>query len=436
MHSPVNKGKFINSMPPLGVLYMASFLESKGIRADVIDYNVSNTDYSVANNYDLLCFSVNCGNITNTLKMAEHVKKHYNKKILVGGPQVTSDPDFFLNKEYIDGAMIGEGEITFYEYIKKGELVSGMYLKDKNGKAVFGGTRPLIKDLDTLPFPALEKIDIKKYNIPIKKKRFTSSILTSRGCPFSCIFCFHPFGRSFRARSAKNVVDEIEWQVKKFGVKEICIQDDNVTLDINRAKDIFKGIIEKNLPVTFQLYGGVRVDRVDEELLELMKKANVWLMNVSPESGDPESINLMKKGFSKEAVREIVKKSKDLGFFIYSNFMVGFPWETEEQIKRTSNFALELDVDMAQFTRVVAFPNTELYDMCNLNYKIEGDIGLFYNDPKFNISKLGDDKISELIKEAYKKFYFRPKIIVNILKKLRWVDIYRLFRYSINTKSL
>ncbi|MFH1791934.1 MAG: radical SAM protein [Candidatus Omnitrophota bacterium] len=436
IQSAANKANFVNAMPPLGILYIASYLESKGIKADVLDCTVGDAGVPDGRGYDLVGFSVNCGNITNTLAMARRLKKESGVKIVVGGPQVTADPDFFMTKEYIDGAVTGEGEHTLHEYLEKEAPVPGMYVRDKNGDVAAGGARPFIKDLDSLPFPALQKIDFTKYNVPIKKRKPTSTVMTSRGCPFQCIFCFHPLGYAFRPRSPQNVIEEVEWQVKELGVREVCVQDDNVSLDMGRAKEIFRGLADRKLDMTMQLYNGIRADRVDEELLRLMKAARLWLMNVSPESGDPESVKRIKKGFNLEASKAAIKLSKRMGFFTYSNFMVGFPWETREEIKRTIDFALELDTDMVQFARVVAFPNTELYSMCNLTYKLEEDIGLFYSDPRFNISRLSDGEINGLIKECYRKVYLNPLRMARILRHLSVSDIYALFKYSLSTGSI
>lgn len=433
MQSPVNKTNYLNTLPPLGILYISSFLESKGMITKVIDYNVSNNHYSVVYDYDLICFSVNCGNITNTLNMARAVKEKYNKEIIVGGPQVTSDPEFFINKEYIDGAVVGEGEHTLYEYIKNRKSVQGIYLKDRDKKIIFGGERPYIKDLDALPFPAFDKIDIKKYNLASRKRKPTSVITTSRGCPFNCIFCFHSIGYLYRKRSVKNIIEEIEWQVNNFGVREICFLDDNISLDIDRAKKIFNAIIDRDIDVVFQLFNGISADRVDEELLRSMKKAKVWYISIAPESGNSESIRLLRKGFDNEAVKRVVKMSKDMGFFTYSNFLIGLPWETEEDIRKTIDFAAELDTDLGQFARITAFPKTELYSMCNLNYKIDRDIGLFYGDSQLNISKLSDAKLDKLAKEAYRRCYLKPKKAMRLLKTLTWRGVYLLIKYSITT---
>tara|TARA_Y100000034_G_scaffold72070_1_gene86924 strand:+ start:534 stop:1856 length:1323 start_codon:yes stop_codon:yes gene_type:complete len=434
VESPVKKENYINTMPPLGVLYMSSYLTSKGIENDVVDCNVEELNKDI-NDYDLVALSVNCGNITNTIRTARKIKKEFNKTVIVGGAQATSNPKFFLKQDFIDGVVKGEGEITLHEYITKKDVVDGLYLK-KDGKIFYKKDREWNRDLDSLPFPALDKVDLKKYNVPIKKKKPASTLVTSRGCPYQCIFCFHPNGYIWRARSAENVVDEIEWQVNNFGVKEVCIQDDNISLDLDRAKKIFDLVKERDIDVLFQLYNGIRVDRLDEELMKKMKDNGLWLMNISPEVGYNEGLRKIKKNFTLDTVRKSMKMSKDFDFFTYSNYMLGFPWEGREEMEKTINFAVELDADMNQFARVLPFPNTELYDMVGLKGDIEGDSGLFFSDEKFNISKLKTEEINEYIKKAYRKCYFKPRKMWKILKNLRKEDIYALAKYSLLTESV
>ena len=434
VESPVKKENYVNTMPPLGVLYMSSYLTSKGIENDVVDCNVDKLDKDI-NEYDLIAMSVNCGNITNTIRTARRIKKEFDKEIIIGGAQATSNPKFFLKQQFIDGVVKGEGEITLYEYIKNRDVVDGLYLK-KDGKIFYRKDREWNKDLDKLPFPALDKINLKKYNVPIKKKKPASTIVTSRGCPYQCIFCFHPNGYTWRARSAENVVKEIEWQINEFGIKEICIQDDNISLDLNRAKKIFDLVKEKEIDILFQLYNGIRVDKIDEELLMKMKKSGMWLMNISPELGYDEGLRKIKKNFTLETVKRSMKMSKDFGFFTYSNYMIGFPWEGKEEIEKTINFAVELDADMNQFARVLAFPNTELYEMVGLEGDMEEDSGLFFSDEKYNISKLSTEELNDYIKKAYRKCYFKPRKMWKILRNLRIEDIYALARYSLLTGSV
>ncbi|MEK6916164.1 MAG: radical SAM protein [Nanoarchaeota archaeon] len=438
IESPKDKKKYINCMPPLGILYLTSYLESKNIPIEICDCNVSKLDIDKFKDYEYIGFSINCSNITKTLETAEKFKNlNKNIKIIVGGPQATGEPEFFIGKEFIDAVVLSEGEEVLYEILTKGinKEIKGIYFKTDN-KVIFTGERDYIHDLDKLPFPALDRIDLKKYNIPIKKKKIVSTIITSRGCPYTCIFCFHPHGHKWRARSAENIMEEIEWQIKKFGVQEICFLDDNVTLDPVRLEKLFDMLIEKKLGIIFQLYGGMRADKINKELLVKMKKAGGWLANISPETGDPETLIKIKKGFKLEDSKKVIKWSKELGLFTYSNFMVGFPWETKESIEKTINFAKELNTDMVQFSRVLPFPNTELYAMIGKKHSLNEDTGLFYEDAKNQGYNLSPKEINELIKKAYRKCYFRPRKIFRIMINLRPKDIFLLSKYAFVTKSV
>ena len=291
---PTNKQMYINVLPPLGMLWIASYLESKGIDVKFIDGNIEAFNERILLDYDVVAMSVGMANIKKTIETVKNVKKNSPDKIFVaGGAYASQDPNYLLINGF-DAVVVGEGEITFYEYmaLDDKEKVKGLYIL-KDGKPFFTGERERIKNIDELPFPNLKFVDIKKYNVPMSKKKPISSIMTSRGCPYECIYCFHD--RRFRARSPENVVDEIEWQVKKYGVKEICIVDDNFTMDIKRAEKICDLIIEKEINVILQCWSGLRVDRVTKPLLEKMKKAGVWLVAIAPESGSQETLDKVKK---------------------------------------------------------------------------------------------------------------------------------------------
>lgn len=440
--SPEKKELYINTLPPLGILGIASYLESKGIQTDVIDNNIQKVDYFDVEKYDTVGFSVHCANVSKTLKSIENIKKNFpDKKIIVGGPHILIDPENYIKNENIDAVIVGEGELAVYDYIKnKGNSKhTGLYLKNSDGEIKFNGMGKWITDLDSLPFPALDKVDIKKYDVPLKQKKPISNIMSSRGCPFSCIFCFHSLGKVWRARSAKNFVDEVEWQVNNFGVKEICIFDDNFTLDIKRVNDICDGIIERGINVKFQFTNGVRVDRVNKELLIKLKKAGVWLMGIAPESGNLESLEKMKKQFDLKRVEDVAKWCKEIGLFTHSYFMVGFPWESREHIEQTIDFARKLDTDVTQFSRVIPFPKTELYDMIgkeNINVDYTKDVGLFYGNVKHKVQGLSEEEIQRLIKKGYRQAFLRPKKMINLLIKLHWIDLFKLAKYSFISDSM
>lgn len=436
VESPVEKQNYINTLPPLGILYIVSFLESKGIEADVVDCNVDKLQYSMVGKYDVVGFSVHSANVNRSLATAEKIKRDFpDIKIIFGGPNILSDPEYFIKKDFIDVVVDGEGESTVYEYLTRDVRgVKGLYFKD-NGKIVFTGKRPWRVNLDELPFPSLNKVDISRYNVPLKKKKPISSIITSRGCPFGCIYCFHSLGTKWRYRSAENTVDEIEWQVNRLGVREICVEDDNMSLNIKRAEKIYDLIIQRNINVKIQLHNGVRADKLNVGLVRKMKKAGVWLFSVAPESGNPETLIKVNKGLKLEFINKAVKWAKQNGLYTYSFFMIGFPWETKEDIETTIKYAKELDTDFTQFSRVIPFKNTILYGMYDIkNYDFEKDQGLFYDVSK--CSKVDEREMNRLIKKAYRSCFLKPRVIYKLLTNISLKDVFLLLKYSFITGSV
>lgn len=439
--SPVEKGYYANALPPLGILSIATILKEKGFKVDVIDCFIESFDKHDIAEYDLIGFSIMISNIENTLKTIQEIKRNYPEKlIIVGGPHVNSYPSFFTEHELIDLVAVGEGEYTMLELMEKRSPsgVRGLYYKDKNNKTVFNGDRDRIRNLDELPFPDLSMVDFKKYDVTIKKKKYISSIMTSRGCPFSCSFCFHSIGRQWIARSPENVVDEIEYQVNKFGIKEICIFDDNFTLNIERAKKICRLIIDRKIKVILQFTNGIRVDRVDKELLQLLKDAGLWLVGVAPESGSAETLEKINKKFDLVKVEDVVRWCHEIGLNTHTYFMVGFPWETKEHIKKSIDLSLKLDTDLTQFSRVIPLPGTELFRQMGLdiNADFARDRGLFYGNVQHTVEKISESEIHSLIKKGYRAFYFNPFRIWRIFKMLSFVSLIRLVKYSLTTESI
>jgi radical SAM superfamily enzyme YgiQ (UPF0313 family) len=420
-------------------LGIASYLEEQGIGADVVDYNVEKPQVDFGA-YDLVGLSVHCGNVVRTLQRAQEIKEAVpDLPLVVGGPQATANPGLFASKPYFDAVVGGEGEKTTLEYLQASDKskIKGLWLA--TGKEpFFTGERPWIADLDALPFPALEKVDLAKYDVLLKLKRPISNIMTSRGCPYNCVFCFCSLGKRWRARSAENVVREIKWQAEKFGVRELCIFDDNFTFDIERAGRIAELIVEQGIEVKLQFTNGVRVDRLTREVLAKLKRAGLWLIGIAPESGNAPSLVRMKKGFTLEQVERVTRWSKELGLFTHSYFMVGFPWEKVADIESTIRYALKLDTDVTQFTRVIPFPGTELFQMLNLKPENEGEVdkGLYYGGLYYEASGISDREIRRLIKKAYRRFFLRPKRIWKLMRTLAPRDFLALIRYGIATGSV
>lgn len=443
VQAPRNPKLFINVLPPVGALSIVSYLRSRGVRASVRDCNVQELSDEEIGRAEIIGLSVNVSNVENSLETARRVKSRWpGKRVVAGGPFCISAPERLLEEGTVDAVAVGEGEETLLEMAggKEWPDIKGLWFKDGAGRAVFTGPRPWIEDLDGLPFPALDLVPLEKYYSPVKKTLPVSSLISSRGCPYNCIFCFKTMGNRWRARSPGNVVDEIEWQVRELGVREICIYDDNFTMDTERAAEISDEILRRGIDVSLQLTNGVRVDRLTRELVRKLKAAGVWIIGVAPESGSPETLERIGKRFSLEQVRRSVRWCKDEGIRTYSFFMVGFPWETRGHIEETIDFAVSLDTELTQFSRVVPFPGTRLHDIIPKASSPADpglrDQGLFYGGVSHELEGLAGGELEGLIKKAYRRVYLRPGKMVRLISMLSWGDLWRLFSYSVTTDSI
>lgn len=433
---PLKKEEFINILPHLGVLGLASFLEKKGFSVDVIDQNIGENLQDDFSEYFFVGFSVNCANKKISLKLAESIKNRFPAiKVIFGGPEATGNPLDYIHYRFIDFVIVGEGEKSLCGILKNLPLerIKGALYK-KNGQTIFN-KKTALTDIESLPFPAFNKVQLSQYYSPIKKCKNISSIITSRGCPYSCIFCFNHLGRKWRPRSPQSVVDEMQWQIKNFGVREFIVYDDNFSLDLQRAEEICDLILQKGLNIYLQFQNGLRCDHLTKELLIKMKRAGCWLVAVAPETGSEKTLKLIKKNQKLEKVNEVVQWCKEIGIATYSFFMLGFPWETKEDILATIRFAQKLDTDLVQFSRVTPFPNTELARYIrNKNNEI-GD-NLFSGSNRFSLQDVSEKEFDNLIKCAYRYFYLRPKKIWGLFRLLKIRDILNLGLFSIRSKNL
>jgi len=359
------------------------------------------------------------------------------QRIIIGGPQSSHRAEFWVRDHGVDAVIIGEAEQTMYEFLtaKNPFAVKGVVIKDNQGKIVFTGPRQLVMNLDTLPFAAIDKVPIRKYNSPIKQAFPISSIATSRGCPEKCTFCFH--NPVWRQRSAKNVVDEMEWQHKKLGVNEFWIADDSFTLNRQRAWDICEDILKRGLKIKMQCKNGIRVDKVDYELLKKMKEAGVWLVSVAPESGDPETLMRIKKNFTLERVNEVVGWCKDIGIKTFALYIIGLPWETPAHIYKTLEYAQQLDTDFVQFARYTPIEGTPLYN--EVKDQLIGeytDLGIHSGTVKYEPKHIPSEEMKQFYKIANRSYYLKPRRMWNILKTLSPRDIFYSVKYAVASGSM
>lgn len=273
-----------------------------------------------------------------------------------------------------------------------------------------------LEDLDRLPFPARDLLNNSLYISPDTRQRLTV-IQTARGCPSRCVYCLVPrvSGKRVRKRSPENILRELEECVSSHGITEFYFNADTFTIDRDWVIELCQAVTESGLSIRWGCNG--RVDTLDEQRLEWMKRAGCHIISLGIESGDQKMLDLMQKGTTLEECRRAVELCRQFDVDSYMFFILGLPWETAESVQRTIDFALELDGDFAEFILARCFPGTKLYDICkDLCILIEDDQIM---EPGFRRLHMSEDEVARLQRECFKRFHFRPKYIISRLCKSR-----------------
>ena len=419
---------------PIYLAYAVAVLEEQGVNVEFIDgvaeEHSTQAFVDAVKKIDPRIIFMECStpSINHDLFTAKKLKEELKDIfiVLIGPHPTYFHKEILTDNEFIDAIVRGEFEYTIRDLsltlLKEGELkeVKGVSYRDKNNIRV-NDDRPLIQNLDDLPFPARDKVKSDSYREAVFTGKRCTTIVSSRGCPYHCVFCLWPrtmYGRKFRARSAGNVVDEVEHVVEKYGVDEIYFDDDCFTLDKKRAMTICKEIQKRDIKINWMCQ--CRVDNVDEELLKEMKKAGCHYIKYGVESGSQRILDAMKKGITLEEARRAFAISRKFGIKTQAFFMLGLPWETDEHISKTIEFAKELNPDSAQFAVVIPHPGTELYDLCKekrwLKFSSWEDFDC--RKPLIETENLSIERIDKYRIQCYKEFYFRPSFIFKTALKM------------------
>jgi len=405
--SPVNtsavKAIDVPTIPllPLGVAYVAASLEESGLDVKVVDltfalegrYGAEKVKEAVLNlEPGVVGVSSFTSTITSTYKIANAIKREQKDlPIVIGGPHASALPHRTLEEcPAIDAAIIGEGEYVFRDFAKflldKGRQSEPADLQGvvfRRGNQLFGDPKPAyIEKLDRLPFPARHLFDLKKYaegSYYFDAKKFpVASIVTSRGCPYACLYCSRiSSGRRFRARSPDNVVRELE-QLKAHGFNEVQIVDDNFTEDRYRVLELCRLIKTKRLDMSFNLLGGIRVDKVDEELLSTMYDAGCYAIHFGVESGDDQVLKYNRKGITAKQIKKAVHLAKKIGYKVIFYVIVGLPGSSIESEEKTIKLENECGPDATRVSICTPYPGSPLWEM--VKDRLEGVAWERYNE--------------------------------------------------------
>jgi len=465
-----NNPKFLDEErghnPPLGILSIAAVLEQRSIHAvQVIDAQAEELSYdalgarlaqAAPDLVGITAMTFTLLDVVHTVQVARQAAPA--ARIVLGGPHVYLFPRESLALPGVDFALLGEAEHTFHDLCDRlgqperwSEVPGLVYHRPsrgfpdpregnsdipsrgrgspREGEIVQNPLPALIDDLDALPFPARHLVPVERYSSVLARRRPSTTMFTSRGCPYRCTFCDRPhLGKRFRARSAKSVVDEME-ACLALGIHEFLLYDDTFTVRRPRVLDICSDIRRRGLDVGWDIRA--RVDTVDEEMLRALRAAGCERIHYGVEAGSDRFMEVLRKGITVEDARKAFRATKKAGIATLAYFMIGIPGETEADVRQTMRLARELDPDFVHITILTPFPGTEIYRRALEEGVYDRDFWLDFAldpqpgfQPRYWTKEHGREALEALLIEAYKNFYMRPRYIARQLLKIRsWREL-------------
>ncbi|MBI2665436.1 radical SAM protein [Candidatus Woesearchaeota archaeon] len=357
-------GRALN--PHLGVAMLMGFLDKKGFDTAVIDLQLGYTVEDVVKKAkefqaDLIGITMFSFDFINTYDKINQIKAATGLPIAVGGAHISTVKNEVLEKTTADYAIVRDGEIPLYELCAGVPLeeVQSLIWKNKQGEIILNNVRKLNRELDLLPFPAYEKFEMPKYIHYIDRR---IPLETSRGCPYSCTYCDVKIsmGQAFRPRSPEHIMEEFRYWYDK-GFRYFEFVDDVFTMDIERAKQTCRLILNSGMKFRWNCANGIRADRVDEELIRLMKEAGCEFVAYGLETGNPEMLKIIKKAITLEKAVDTFKMTKRIGLKFAVNFIIGHQEETFARAMDSINFAKSIPADYVNFSNMVPYPGTDVY---------------------------------------------------------------------------
>jgi len=424
--------------PPLGILYLSTMLERNGHTIEVLDYTAENVDEvklrSKIDSADAVGITVCTSSLDESINLAHLIKKHRpDIPLLIGGPHCTLAPERSLIDFNADICVTGDGELIICAIAdalqRKGELstIHGIYYKEK-GKVKQGAPAQIIKDLDSLPSPDRHLVDKYEYGYFIGVKLApgkTTSIITTRGCPYRCRFCGYNAVRSkYDERSVENVIKELE-EIVSQGFRSLIIVDNNFLANKRRAEKIMDKIIEKKLKIDIWIMGA-RVDSAERRLYEKMRDAGVSFISFGIESGNQDVLDLYNKRTTIQQIRDAINLSKEMGFFTSGSFIFGSEIETKDHIENTIKLAKSLPLDVAHFLALGYLCGSPLWQKAVEEGKIKPDEFTVNADSERNLGMFTEEELENYCIKAHRSFYFDPRYII---KQLLYAFKNRDFRF-------
>lgn len=437
---------------PLHFMYIAAALRSAGAaRPQIIDCEPHDLDdrdvvrMLEVDPPDIIGLTAMTVDLPNVSRLAGRLRERFpDAWIWLGGSHASAEPADTLQRiPQVDVAVVGEGEQAAIELAQRWsadsrdvEGIEGAWSRDGDGAIVPGIARSPREDLDALPMPAWDLIDIEAYThrvrrmgILYKQPRYMS-LFTSRACPYKCTYCHSTFGKVHQRHGAERVLAEMAELMRTHGIHEFAFLDDIFNFDRDRLRAICEGIISRGWRVHLSFPNGIRGDLFNEELLTLLRRAGGWRLNFAPETASERIQRATKKHANLDKLHEMVEVADRLGFLCLGNFMLGFPGETIEEMRATVRWSLESRLHVASYYRVIPLAGTEIsHGLTDSQGQFVGDASEHeVNATRINLSDVPAHEIDALRTEAYRAFHTNPRRVARMLRVMpKHPSLWRLY---------
>jgi len=418
--------------PPLGLGYLSAYLKRSDVETKIIDAlmeDLSEDDLVrriVSEKPDAVAITCLTAFYNETVSLSKKLKDK-NLRVIIGGVHPSFLPYGTLVDTGADYVICGEGELPLAELIRskfkkkiKGAYAAGDLKKEPSSPVM----ADIVEDLDRLPFPDWEQMNPKRYtkaphgllvrNFPI------GVVIATRGCPYECTFCSSPnfCSRRVRFRSPENIVEEIKYLVEEFGVREIHFEDDNLTMKKEHTDKLCRLIIENGLDISWACPNGIRADKVDRDLVRLMKQSGCYFFSYGIESANERILQKAKKKVSLKAIERSIRMANSEGISTQGFFVFGLPGETKKTIEETISFAKRTKLARAQFAILDVLPGSELWDTLQGEFKPNWSKNS-YKEPEWIPPGLTKHDLLDAQAKAMRRFYLRPRIFFRLIRHLR-----------------
>lgn len=439
-----------NIMPPLGLASIAAYLKRENVDADIVDCYAKPfsdrfiSDYLASQRPSFIGFSCTTSSFLDGVRIAKMAKNVLpDVKTVFGGPHVSAlKTQILADFPEVDFSVAGEGEKTLAELLVcEGQIdavsaMQGIVYRSREGTPHFNGYRSKALELDSLPFPAYEKLEgyPQAYSLPIFNypQVPNSSCISSRGCPYACSYCDRSvFGNSFRFNSAEYLYEHLKYLKDRFHIRHINFYDDQFTFNRKRVTALTRMMIDKPLGMTFNC--AVRAEHIDLDLARTMKEAGCWMISLGVETGDEDLLAQHRKNPNLEMLAEKIRLIRKARIRVKGLLMMGLPGETESSIKKSMDYVFSLPIDDINVSKFTPFPGTPLYENAHV-------LGTFEEDWEkmdcmhflFIPKGMTEERLEKLFVRFYQRHFMRPKILLGYVAMIwRSPDSWKRFLANI-----